>query len=62
MEMKTMAEKEGGRRAVVKHIWVSCYEKPLFEKADGMDFPTKILAKNNEGRFCTHCSSCHGCS
>ena len=37
------------------------YEKPLFEKQSGMDFPMQIIEKYNGGRFCLQCSSCHGC-
>lgn len=37
------------------------YEKPLFEKQDGMDFPKQIIEKINAGRFCLQCSGCHGC-
>jgi hypothetical protein len=37
------------------------YEKPLFEKQNGMEFTMDILEKFNGGRFCVQCSSCHGC-
>jgi len=37
------------------------YEKPVFEKQDGLTFPREIIEKFNGGRFCVQCSSCHGC-
>lgn len=37
------------------------YEKPVFEKQEGLVFPREIIEQFNEGRFCVQCSSCHGC-
>lgn len=38
------------------------YEKPLFEKADGMQFPLEIRQKfETDSVFCNQCSGCHGC-
>lgn len=39
------------------------YEKPLFEKTEGMTFTAEIWNKLSVGRFgCMQCSSCHGCA
>ena len=39
------------------------YEKPLFEKTEGMIFTEEIWKKFAGGRFgCIQCSSCHGCA
>jgi len=37
------------------------YEKPLFEKQNGMEFTMDILETFNFKRFCVQCSGCHGC-
>lgn len=37
------------------------YEKPMFEKADGMTFTMQIYDVFNGGKFCMQCSGCHGC-
>ncbi len=52
MNDKLIPQKKGNR---------SNYQKPLFEKQDGMVFPIEIMEKINGGRFCLQCSSCHGC-
>ena len=52
MENKLIPQKNGN---TIK------YQKPLFEKQDGMVFPIEIMEKINGGRFCLQCSSCHGC-
>jgi len=39
------------------------YEKPLFEKTEGMTFTEEIWNKYSAGRFgCLQCSACHGCA
>jgi len=44
---------------------MAIYEKPLFEKQEGLIFPKEII-ENFAGEeykpFCLQCSSCHGCS
>lgn len=37
------------------------YEKPLFEKSEGMTFTKEIWEEFNGSRFCLQCSGCHGC-
>lgn len=37
------------------------YEKPVFEKQEGLVFPSEVIEQFNGGRFCVQCSSCHGC-
>lgn len=37
------------------------YEKPLFEKTEGLTFPEEIVQKFNGIMCCLQCSSCHGC-
>jgi len=37
------------------------YEKPVFEKQEGLVFPREVIEQFNGGRFCVQCSSCHGC-
>lgn len=37
------------------------YQKPLFEKTEGLTFPEEIIQKFNVIKCCLQCSSCHGC-
>lgn len=42
---------------------VSGYEKPVFEKTEGLTFPEEIIQKfNSRGYSCLQCSACHGCA
>jgi hypothetical protein len=39
------------------------YEKPLFEKTEGMTFTAEIWNNLAGGQFgCMQCSACHGCA
>ena len=38
------------------------YNKPVFEKTEGLTFPEEIIQTFNGIRCCLQCSSCHGCS
>lgn len=37
------------------------YEKPVFEKQEGLIFPREVIERFNGGRFCVQGSGCHGC-
>lgn len=45
----------------IKLVKSPAYEKPLFEKQEGLIFPMEVIEQFNGGRFCVQCSSCHGC-
>ncbi|MBA7547327.1 hypothetical protein ES705_39741 [subsurface metagenome] len=38
------------------------YEKPLFEKTEGMNFTAEIWKKFRGACGCMQCSACHGCA
>lgn len=37
------------------------YEKPVFKKEKGMNFPKEIINSLGHSMLCVQCSSCHGC-
>ena len=57
-----MTEKEhSSQKSSLGNSTPRVYQKPLFEKSEGMTFTTEIHEKLAGGRGCLQCSSCHGC-